>query len=219
MRSRALSAARSAERDALLFIDNLLATCIDTVPVQTAVRKALDHGFVFYARMRAALQLCLYGADARAALALLRPYGSETLNSAAAAIAARIERGTCIAQMLDEIGARARESAHEALAGSARASSMLWVAGAGSTLFLPVFAGMSLKLLSFSASALGAQGAVSPARFGAVLALFIIMLHLSGNRYGHAQRTLHRVSKTLVACSAGIVIMVATYLISAHMLG
>jgi hypothetical protein len=205
------------ESDALQFIDNVLENYSDSVNTLTLLEKSLNDRFDFCKDMQSAIRTYVLSSDARQAFSVLLRYDSYALRGITSAVIGRLEEGTELRMQLAEVRKHALRRSGKELKNIGAMGSALSITQIGSVLFFPIFAGISLNIMQFTAGMQGAGHPSAPALI-AVFAFYIAYLNLLNFKYNMKESTATRAEKAALSCATALLVFKAASVLSVGML-
>jgi hypothetical protein len=209
--------AGAAERDAVQFIDNVLENYSDSTNTIALLKRSLNGRFVFCKEMTDAMRAYTLSSNARQAFSGLLQYGSQALTGIVSAVTNRLDNGAELRMQLLEVRKHAARRNGNSLRNTTMLGSALSVTEIGSVLFFPIFAGISLNILRFTAS-IQSAGYPDGHALVAVFAFFIVYLNVLNSKYNMKERVSARAKKSALSCALAILVFKVASALSIGML-
>ncbi len=209
--------ASAVEGDALQFIGNVLENYSDSVNTLTLLEKSLNSRFAFCKDMQCAIRTYALSSNARQAFSALLRYDSYALRGTASAVISRLDEGTELRMRLAEVRKHAVQRSIKELKSMGALGSALSITQIGSVLFFPVFAGISLNIMQFTAGMQGAGHPSVPALI-AVFAFYIAYLNVLNFKYSMKESIEARAEKSALSCAIAIFVFKVASVLSVGML-
>jgi hypothetical protein len=207
----------AVERDALRFIDNMLENYSDSMNTLALLERSLNSRFAFCKDVQDAIRKYALSSNARQAFSALLGYESYALRGIASAVIGRLDEGAELRMQLVEVRRHVMQRNRKELKSSGTLGSALSITRMGSVLFFPIFAGISVNIMQFTAGMRNA-GHPSAAALIAVFAFCIAYLNLLNSKYSVRESVMSRTKKSALSCAVAIFVFKVTSVLSVVML-
>jgi hypothetical protein len=200
---------RRINHDARLFLENLIHNNYEGCII-TRINKSINDSYMFANTLREAVKVYRYSGNAKTAFSRLLSYNSPLLNSTVTAMVCSVDEGTDLQSALLEI-----EKEHDALDDYDAKERAVYrninsITLLGTTVFFPIFSGISLGIFGF-ASIMG-NGAVNVQQLSMILMFYMAYVGIINFRY-KAKRggLLDSIDKsTMAVCAAYAVFRISS---------
>ncbi len=207
----------TVEGDALQFIDNVLENYSDSMNTLTLLEKSLNSKFSFCKEMQDAINRYALSSNARQSFSVLLGHDSYALKGIAASVIGRLDEGTELRMQLIEVRRHVIQRNNKELKNIGVLGSAISITQIGAVFFFPIFAGISLNIIQFTA---GMQGAGSPSTRAliAVFAFYIAYLNMLNFKYSMRESTATRAEKSALSCAIAMFVFKIASMLSIGML-
>ncbi|MDE1868955.1 MAG: hypothetical protein KGH60_03255 [Candidatus Micrarchaeota archaeon] len=171
------------DQAALVFASNLLENWSMNVDALRTIENSLDNGFSFSSNLEAALQLYRKTGDIEHAFGTVAKEKGKELSRILDALAIRIEYGIDVKPQLEIIKADLQAAHGRTIKGIGMSSNAAAITNAGSVVFFPAFAGISLGIIK--ATTISGQQASFITGMTTVFAGYILITAAIGARYSN----------------------------------
>ncbi len=209
--------ANAVDRDAVQFIDSVLENYSDSASTLGLLEKSLNDRFAFCKDMQRAIRTYRLSSNARQAFSVLLGYNSYAMKGIVSAVTSRLDNGACLRMQFLELRKHIAQRNGNELKNTRTLGSLLSVTRIGAILFFPIFAGISLNILKFTAI-MQSSGSPSAQALTAVFAFFISYSNMLNFKYDMRESATVRAQKSALSCAVAIFVFKIASALSIGML-
>jgi len=209
---------RRIDADTFSLIRNIRLNYRRGASAKVVLLKSIGTSFVFGKDLSLAVNTYFRSGDANFSFAGLKKYKSAIFEESISMIKDYAERGADIGKRLEDMAAFSESLEKQQLRSHGSFTNAFSVVRMGSVLFFPMFAGISYRIIAFSAS-MGLSGSIASQSIIPIILFYIVVSNVIGSVSFYSGAAINVVASNASLCAGGaLLVFSATSLAALFML-